>query len=130
MKFIVCLGVVSFFADMTYEGAHSIVGPFLKHLHGTALEVAFVAGVGEMLAASLRLFTGKLADRTRAYWTLPIARYAVNLIVVPAMALAGSWTSAAWLVVADRFGKALRGPARALLFSGAPAAAGHGGGFG
>ena len=27
LKFIVFLGVVSLFADMTYEGAHSIVGP-------------------------------------------------------------------------------------------------------
>lgn len=130
LKFILCLGVVSFFADMTYEGAHSIVGPFLKHLHGTALEVAFVAGVGEMLAASLRLFTGKLADRTRAYWTLAIAGYAVNLIVVPAMALAGSWSSAAWLVVAERCGKALRGPARDVLLSEATAEVGHGWGFG
>src|SRR5258708_17610228 len=108
---------------MTYEGAHSIVGPFRKHLHGTALEVAFVAGVGEMLAASLRLFTGKLADRTRAYWALAIAGYAVNLIVVPAMALAGSWQSAAWLVVAERCGKALRGPApRRVLSAGAAVA--------
>jgi hypothetical protein len=29
IRFIVCLGVVSLFADMTYEGAHGILGPFL-----------------------------------------------------------------------------------------------------
>ena len=130
MKFIVCLGVVSLFADMTYEGAHSIVGPFLKRLGGTALEVAFIAGLGEMLAASLRLFTGKLADRTRAYWALAISGYAINIIVVPALAFSGSWTSAAWLVVAERCGKALRGPARDVLLSEATAEVGHGWGFG
>ena len=32
VKLIICLGIVSLFADMTYEGAHSIIGPFLKDL--------------------------------------------------------------------------------------------------
>ncbi len=67
LRFIVCLGVVSLFADMTYEGAHSIIGPFLRDLGATAFQVAMIAGVGEMLAASLRFFSGKFADRTRAY---------------------------------------------------------------
>ena len=31
-RFIVCLGFVSLFADMTYEGAHSVIGPLLKDL--------------------------------------------------------------------------------------------------
>ena len=35
MRFIVCLGFVSLFADMTYEGAYSIVGPYLKDLGAT-----------------------------------------------------------------------------------------------
>ena len=55
IRFIVCLGVVSLFADMTYEGAHSIIGPRLKELGATATEVGIIAGFGEMLAASLRL---------------------------------------------------------------------------
>ena len=29
-RFIVCLGFVSLFADMTYEGAHSVIGPLRK----------------------------------------------------------------------------------------------------
>src|SRR5205823_9786323 len=86
IRFIVCLGVVSHFADMTYEGAHSIIGPFLKEKGATATEVGIIAGLGEMLAASLRFFSGRFADRTRAYWTITIIGYSVNLIVVPAMA--------------------------------------------
>ena len=54
---------------MTYEGAYSIMGGFLKDLGATAAEVGIIAGVGEMIAASLRYFSGRLADRTRAYWT-------------------------------------------------------------
>jgi MFS family permease len=130
IRFIVCLGVVSLFADMTYEGAHSIIGPFLKDLGASAAEVGLIAGLGEMLAASLRFFSGRFADRTHAYWTITICGYALNLVVVPALAFAGNWQVAALLVVAERTGKALRGPARDVLLSEATNVVGHGWGFG
>jgi MFS family permease len=130
MRFIVCLGIVSLFADMTYEGAHSIIGPYLKDLGATAFQVAMIAGVGEMLAASLRLFSGRFADRTRAYWTITFCGYAMNVVAVPALAFAPTWQLAAILIVAERTGKALRGPARDVLLSGATQEVGHGWGFG
>ncbi|MGD0779101.1 MAG: MFS transporter [Candidatus Solibacter sp.] len=128
--FIVCLGVVSLFADMTYEGARSIIGPFLLDLGATAAQVGLIAGLGEMLAASLRFFSGRLADRTHAYWTITIAGYALNLAAVPLLAFAGNWPMAALLIVAERTGKALRGPARDVLLSEATNVVGHGWGFG
>jgi MFS family permease len=130
LRFIVCLGVVSLFADMTYEGAHSIVGPFLKDLGANATQVGLIAGLGEMMAASLRFFSGRLADRTRAYWTIAIFGYLINMLVVPAMAFAGNWQMAALLVVAERTSKSLRGPARDVLLSEATGKIGHGWGFG
>ncbi|MDT7602890.1 MAG: hypothetical protein QOF61_887 [Acidobacteriota bacterium] len=130
MRFIVCLGVVSMFADMTYEGAHSIIGPFLKDLGATATEVGLIAGLGEMLAASLRFFSGRLADRTRAYWLITTLGYALNLLVVPTLAFVGTWQAAALLIVAERTGKSLRGPARDVLLSEATDVVGHGFGFG
>src|SRR3982751_60612 len=98
-RFIIALGFVSLFADMTYEGARSIIGPFLKDLGATATQVGLIAGFGEMLAASLRFFSGRLVDRTRAYWTVTILGYFVNLLAVPAMAFAGNWKTAALLVI-------------------------------
>src|SRR5215471_13587206 len=95
IRFILCFGVVSLFADMTYEGAYSIVGPFLKDLGATAAQVGLISGLGEMIAASLRLFSGRFADRTRAYWTIAFVGYALNLLVVPALAFAGNWQMAA-----------------------------------
>ncbi|MBZ5624577.1 MAG: MFS transporter [Acidobacteriia bacterium] len=130
IRFILCLGVVSLFADMTYEGAYSIIGPFLKDLGATAAQVGLISGLGEMIGASLRLFSGRFADRTRAYWGIAIFGYALNLLVVPALALAGNWQTAALLVVAERTGKALRGPARDVLLSDATSKIGHGLGFG
>src|SRR5215831_1778504 len=129
-RFIVALGFVSLFADMTYEGAHSVIGPLLKDLGASATEVGIIAGLGEMIAASLRYFSGKLADRTRAYWTITTIGYFLNLVVVPGLAFAGSWQAAALLVVAERTGKSLRGPARDVLLSEATEVVGHGSGFG
>jgi len=130
LKFIVCLGIVSLFADMTYEGAYSIMGPFLKELGASAAQVGLIVGTGEMMAASLRYFSGRWADRTRAYWSITIFGYFLNVVVVPAMAFAGNWEMAALLVVAERTGKSLRGPARDVLLSEATGKIGHGWGFG
>ncbi len=130
LRFIVALGIVSFFADVTYEGARSVVGPFLGGLGATAAQVGLVAGAGEMLAASLRYVSGRLADRSRAYWAFVFAGYGINIVAVPALALVGSWQAAALLVAAERIGKSLRGPSRDVLLSGATAQVGHGLGFG
>lgn len=129
-RFIFALGIVSLFADMTYEGAHSIIGPFLKDLGASATQVGIIAGLGEMIAASLRLLSGRLADRTRAYWTLTMLGYFLNLVVVPALAFAGNWQVAAVIVIAERTGKGLRGPAKDVLLSDATRVVGHGWGFG
>ena len=124
------MGVVSLFADMTYEGARSIVGPFLQNLGASATELGIVVGFGEMVAASLRFFSGKLVDRTRAYWVIAFLGYFMNLIAVPTLAFAGNWPLAALLVIAERTGKGLRGPAVDVLLSSATVKVGHGWGFG
>jgi len=130
LRFIVALGLVSLFADMTYEGARAIIGPYLQTLGASGFEMGLVVGLGEMCAASLRYWSGRLADRTRAYWLIAIGGYTVNLVAVPMLAFAGNWFWAGALVVAERTGKALRGPARDVLLSEATAEVGHGWGFG
>lgn len=117
LTFVVLIGVVSLFADMTYEGSRSIWGPFLGTLGATGAIVGLVAGGGELLGYVLRLFTGALADKTKRYWTITIAGYAINLLAVPALALAGNWPAAAGLVILERSGKALRTPARDAMLS-------------
>src|SRR6185437_8781008 len=130
LRFIVALGLVSLFADMTYEGARAIIGPYLQTLGASGFEMGLVVGLGEMCAASLRYWSGRMADRTRAYWAIAICGYTVNLLAVPMLAFAGNWFWAGALVVAERTGKALRGPARDVLLSEATAEVGHGWGFG
>jgi MFS family permease len=117
LAFIVLIGVVSLFADMTYEGSRSITGPFLGTLGASGAIVAIVAGAGELLGYALRLFTGLLADKTRRYWAITIAGYTINLLAVPALALADNWPAAAALIILERSGKALRNPARDAMLA-------------
>jgi hypothetical protein len=102
---------------MTYEGARSSIGPLLDNLGASVAAIAFISGFGEMVAAGLRFFSGRLADRTHAYWTLTICGCAVNVLAVPALAFASTWQMVAILITLERTGKAIRGPARDLLLS-------------
>ena len=79
---------------------------------------------------ALRLWSGRLADRTHRYWTITIVGYAVNLLAVPLLALAGHWSAAAALMVLERVGKAIRTPARDVMLSYATTHTGRGWGFG
>ncbi len=129
LRLIVLLGVVSLFADMTYESARSLTGPYLAILGASAAAVGFVAGLGELVGYGLRLASGWIADRTRSYWTVTIVGYGINLLAVPALALANRWEWAAALIVLERLGKAVRAPARDALLAHASSQVGRGIGF-
>lgn len=129
VRFIVLIGLVSLFADVTYEGARSANGAFLALLGADAFTVALVAGSGELLGYFLRLFSGWLSDRTQRYWSITILGYALNLVAVPCLALAGHWPVAAALMILERVGKAVRTPARDAMLAHASESVGRGWGF-
>jgi predicted MFS family arabinose efflux permease len=130
LKFVLLVGVMSFFADFTYEGSRSIIGPFLGALGAGALAIAVIAGVGEFLGYGLRLVSGRGADRTGRYWPITIGGYVLQMSVVPLLALAGSWQVAALLIILERVGKATRNPPRDAMLSHAAKDMGYGWGFG
>ena len=130
LKFVLLIGVMSFFADFTYEGSRSIIGPYLGMLGAGALAIAVVSGLGEFLGYGLRLFSGRGADRTGRYWPITIGGYLLQMSAVPLLALAGSWPVAALLIVAERVGKATRNPPRDAMLSHAAREMGYGWGFG
>src|SRR5207248_3120185 len=116
-RFVLILGVANLFADMTYEGARSSTGQFLGVLGASATIVGFTAGFGELLGYVLRSVSGWIADKTGKYWLITIVGYVINLLAVPALALAGSWPLAAGLIVTERTGRAIRKPATAAMLS-------------
>ncbi|MFI1068968.1 MFS transporter [Streptomyces puniciscabiei] len=128
-RFVVWFGTVSLLADVVYEGARSITGPLLASLGASALVVGVVTGAGESAALGLRLVSGPMADRTRRFWGLAIAGYALTVVSVPLLGVAGVLWAACVLVIAERVGKAVRSPAKDTLLSHATAATGRGRGF-
>src|ERR1019366_10209787 len=102
LRFVIMMGIVNLFADMTYEGGRGEVGAFLGNLGATGAVVGLVAGGGELAGYVVRSFFGALADRTGRYWTQAWIGYVVNLLSVPALALVGSWPAASALVVGER----------------------------
>lgn len=130
MVVVVAFGVVSLFGDMVYEGARSILGPFLATLGASAAVVGLVSGIGEFTGSALRLATGWLADRTSSYWGLTFLGYGLTIVSVPLLGLAGRIDLALALVMAERLGKAVRSPARDALLSEVSKPLGRGWGFG
>ena len=78
-RFIFLIGVVSFFADITYEGGRGLSGPFLYSLGASATAVGFVSGLGELVGYALRWLFGTLSQRSGKYWGFTLAGFALNL---------------------------------------------------
>jgi MFS family permease len=116
-RFVLLIGILSFFADFTYEGSRSILGPYLAGLGASAFIVAVVTGFGELAGYALRLVSGRWADASGAYWPITILGYVVQMAAVPALALTGNWPAAAALIVLERVGKAIRNPPRDTMLS-------------
>jgi MFS family permease len=125
-RFVLTMGVVNLFADITYEGGGGINGAFLGSLGASAAAISIIAGGGEFLGYGVRSIAGYFADRTGRYWLITFVGYILNLLAVPAMALAGGWPAAAALVFAERLGRALRKPTVEAMLSYTTARAGKG----
>ena len=77
-RFVFAIGIVSLFADMTYEGARGITGPFLGSLEANAAALGLVVGFGELLGSGVRSVSGYFADRTDEYWLFIFVGYITN----------------------------------------------------
>jgi len=130
MRFVILIGIMSLFADFTYEGSRSILGPYLAFfgLGGTAISI--ITGVGELVGYGLRPFSGRLADASKRFWPITIFGYVIQMVAVPLLAFAGAWPIAAWLVIQERMGKAIRNPPRDVMLSHAAKEMGYGWAFG
>ncbi len=117
LRFILLIGILSLFADFTYEGSRSIIGPYLATLQASGTAVGIITGFGELLGYGLRLFSGRWADVTGRYWPICIFGYVVQMTSVPALALTESWQTAAALIILERVGKAIRNPPRDVMLS-------------
>jgi predicted MFS family arabinose efflux permease len=130
LSFVLLFGAVNLFADMSYEGARSVTGPFLATLGASGFIVGTVTGFGEFLGYALRLASGRWADRSHLYWPITLGGYVVQMAAVPALALVGTWPHAAALILLERIGRATRNPPRDVMLAQAGAQIGRGWAFG
>jgi predicted MFS family arabinose efflux permease len=130
LKFVVLVGILSFFADFTYEGSRSIVGPYLAVLGASAAAISIITGLGEFLGYGLRLVSGRAADTSRKFWPIAIFGYLVQMSSVPLLAFVHRWQTAAILIILERIGKAIRNPPRDVMLSHAGHQIGRGWAFG
>lgn len=130
LRFVILMGLVSLFADMTYEGARGSNGQFLESLGASGAAVGLAIGLGELVAYGLRIVFGFLSDRSQRPWLIVALGYSVNILAVPLMYFAGTWHLAAAFIILERFGKAVRSPAKDAMLSHAASITGRGWGFG
>ncbi len=130
LKFVLMVGIMSFFADFTYEGSRSITGPYLGLLGASAFTVSVISGAGEFIGYNIRFLSGRSSDRSGMYWPIAIGGYVLQMTAVPLLALAGSWQWAAVLIIAERTGKGIRNPPRDAMLSHAAKDIGYGWAFG
>ena len=133
-RVVAWFGVVSLAADMVYEGARSVTGPYLASLGASALVVGLVTGAGEAAALGFRVFSGPMADRSGRYWSWTVVGYAMTVVCVPLMAFApfvgaAGLALASTLVILERTGKAVRSPSKSVLLADAARTVGRGRGF-
>jgi MFS family permease len=126
---VLIFGLVSGLGDFVYEGARSITGPYLATFGASAALVGIVTGVGEAVALVFRLYTGRLSDRIGRHWTISITGYAITMVSVPLLAVAGPLWLACVFIIGERFGKAVRTPARDTMLAEASVDMGRGRAF-
>lgn len=117
--FIILMGIVSLFSDITHEGAASIIGAYLSLAGASAAVIGFTSGLGGFIGYSMRIVTGLIADRTGKYWPMTILGYVIDCMAIPALALVprGGWVLACGLIIVQRIGKAVKKPAKDTLLS-------------
>lgn len=113
---VVMFGIISCFGDIVYEGARSANGQYFSLLAVDATLLGFIYGLGEFLGYALRLFSGRLSDKTGKHWPFIFIGYGM-LIVVPLMGFTKSIPLLMILFLLERIGKALRSPAKDTILS-------------
>jgi len=126
---IFTMGIVSMFGDIVYESGRGIAPDYLRFLGASAFLVGAVSGAGEFIGYALRLVSGNLADRSRAYWLFIFLGYGL-ILAVPLIGFTFSIEVVMALLLLERLGKALRSPSRDTVVSIVSKGVGSGKAFG
>ncbi len=127
---IILLGITSLFADFSSEMIVPILPFFIQELGGNGVVIGLVFGIGDAVAAVLRVLSGYIADKTKRYKFLVFGGYLFSSLAKFAYPLAGSWMQIAVIRPIERLGKGVRDAPRDAIVSESVPEGGRGRGFG
>jgi MFS family permease len=114
---VILLGITSLLTDFSSEMIVPILPFFMQSVGGGGVAIGLIFGIGDAIAALMKVASGYIADRTRQYKRIVLAGYALSSVVKFAYVGAASWTQIAWVRPAERIGKGLRDAPRDAIVS-------------
>ncbi|RMG25070.1 MAG: MFS transporter [Methanobacteriota archaeon] len=112
----ILFGLNSLFADILYEGARSVIPPYLQEFGLSLVAVGFIVGLAEFIGYAVRLLSGYFLDRWKLYWTFLVIGY-LGTITVPLMGMVTATESLVLLIFLERIAKGIRSPAKSTIIS-------------
>lgn len=112
------LGWVSLATDAATEAIYPLLPFFLTRVLGaTAVSLGIVEGAAEAVTSILKIWAGRVADRSRAKRPLVLFGYSVSSVARPFIAITQSWPQVFAVRVLDRVGKGIRGAPRDAMLA-------------
>jgi MFS family permease len=114
---VILLGITSLLTDFSSEMVVPILPAFIQSVGGGAVAIGLVFGVGDAVAALLRVFSGYWADRTRAYRAFTFFGYLASAVAKFGYIGALKWPDVAFVRPIERLGKGFRDAPRDAIIS-------------
>ena len=112
------LGWVSFFTDTASEMIYPLMPLFLTRVLGAgAMSLGVIEGVAEAANSVLKIWSGRMADKTGAPKRLVIAGYGLSSVMRPFLGAVTNWIHVLALRFIDRLGKGIRGAPRDAMLA-------------
>ncbi|MCD6247544.1 MAG: MFS transporter [Candidatus Diapherotrites archaeon] len=127
---IYLLGLVSFINDIGSKMILPILPLFVKSLGGSGLAVGLIGGLGETIAALLKVFAGHISDKIGKRKPFVFFGYGIAAIAKLLLGIATVWPHVLILRSIERLGKGVRQPARDALLAASTTKKARGRGFG
>ncbi|MEK7514863.1 MAG: MFS transporter [Patescibacteria group bacterium] len=114
---VILLGITSLLTDLSSEMIVPILPFLIQSLGGGGLAIGLAFGVGDAVAALMKVFSGYWADRTKRFKTFVFVGYFFSAFAKFFYPFISSWQSIAVLRPIERLGKGFRDAPRDAIVS-------------
>lgn len=127
---IILLGLTSLFSDFSSEIILPLLPTFIQSLGGAGLAIGLISGIGDAVAAMLKVISGYYSDRTRNHKLFVLLGYSFSAIAKFFYPLASTWAHVLTTRSIERIGKGFRDAPRDAIVSESLETGRRGEGFG